>query len=298
MYKYTLAVTSPEYWNTIHNALIVDSNEDGIPDRKVTCSDTKEHSPTRGTYWLTEAEATGISTHPQVKWIELSPSDNPYSYPVPEPDTKRFRKNVKIYRNLTTSAFSISATSAEENRTNWATKRVGVTTNGKSWPNVTGNPAVINDDLSFSLTGKNVDIIIHDSGIMQYHPEFIDDDGKSRVRDIVLDGPYYIDPSYFTSNSYTYTKPDGRIGITTASAHSWWENSSNRSGAFSSVGTVAIPDNYTVANTLGIGGTSHTMTSSHGTGCAGLSAGKNFGLAFESNIWNMSAISSPTSMTI
>mgnify|MGYP007000108302 len=69
------------------------------------------------------------------------------------------------------------------------------------------------------------------------------------------DGPYYIDPSYFTSNSYTYTKPDGRIGITTASAHSWWENSSNRSGSFSSVGTVAIPDSYTVANSLGIGGT-------------------------------------------
>ena len=296
MYKYTLAVTSPEYWNTIHNALIVDSNEDGIPDRKVTCSDTKEHSPTRGTYWLTEEEAIGISTHPQVKWIELSPSDYRLSYPEPEPDTKRFRKNVKIYRNLTTSAFSISATSAEENRTNWATKRVGVTTNGKSWPNVTGNAAVINDDLSFSLTGKNVDVIIHDSGIMQYHPEFLDDDGKSRVRDVVLDGPYYIDPSYFTSNSHTYTKPDGRIGITTASAHAWWENSSSRSGSFSSVGTVAIPDNYTVANTLGIGGTSHTMTSSHGTGCAGLAAGKNFGLAFESNIWNMSMVATPASM--
>ena len=122
MYKYTLAVTSPEYWNTIHNALIVDSNEDGIPARKVTCSDTKEHSPTRGTYWLTEEEAIGISTQPQVKWIELSPSDYQDSYPEPEPDTKRFRKNVKIYRNLTTSAFSISATSAEENRTNWASK--------------------------------------------------------------------------------------------------------------------------------------------------------------------------------
>ena len=133
---------------------------------------------------------------------------------------------------------------------------------------------------------------------MQYHPEFIGDDGKSRVRDVVLDGPYYIDPSYFTSNGHTYTKPDGRTGITTTSAHAWWENSSSRSGAFSSVGTVAIPDNYTIANTLGIGGTSHTMTSSHGTGCAGLSAGKNFGLAFESNIWNMSAISSPTSMGI
>ena len=291
MYKYTLAVTSPEYWNTIHNSLIVDSNEDGIPDRKVTCSDIKEHSPTRGTYWLTEEEAIGISTHPQVKWIELSPSDYRYSYPEPEPDTKRFRTNVKVYRDLGSSPPPASATSAELNRTNWAVKRVGIKTNGDSWPNVTGNPAVINTDVSYSLTGKNVDLVIQDSGVLQYHPEFIDDDGKSRVRDIILDGPYYIDPSYFTSNSYTYTKPDGRIGITTASAHSWWENSSNRSGAFSSVGTISVPDAYTVANSLGIGGTSHTMTSSHGTGCAGLAAGKNFGLAFESNIWTISIFS-------
>jgi len=293
MYKYTLAVTSPEYWNTIHNALIVDSNEDGIPDRKVTCSDTKEHSPTRGTYWLTEEEAIGISTHPQVKWIELSPSDYRYSYPEPEPDTKRFRTNVKVYRDIGTpdNAPPTIATSAELNRTNWAVKRVGIKTNGDSWPNVTGNPAVINTDISYSLTGKNVDLVIQDSGVLQYHPEFIDDDGKSRVRDIILDGPYYIDPSYFTSNGLTYTKPDGRIGITTASAHSWWENSSNRSGAFSSVGTISVPDAYTVANSLGIGGTSHTMTSSHGTGCAGLAAGKNFGLAFESNIWTISIFS-------
>lgn len=291
MYKYTLAVTSPEYWNTIHNALIVDSNEDGIPDRKVTCSDTKEHSPTRGTYLLTHEEAKEIAKHSQVKWIELSPSDYRYSYPDPEPDTKRFRTNVKVYRDLGSNAPPASATSAELNRTNWAVKRVGIKTNGDSWPNVTGNPAVINSDISYSLTGKNVDLVIQDSGVLQYHPEFIDDDGKSRVRDIILDGPYYIDPSYFTSNSYTYTKPDGRIGITTASAHAWWENSSNRSGSFSSVGTISVPDAYTVANSLGIGGTSHTMTSSHGTGCAGLSAGKNFGLAFESNIWTISIFS-------
>ena len=288
MYKYTLAVTSPEYWNTIHNALVVDSNEDGIPDRKVTCSDKKEHSPTRGTYLLTHEEADEISKHPQVKWIELSPSDYRHAYPDPEPATKRFRKNVKIYRDLDSNAPPTTATSTEENRTNWAVKRVGIATNGDSWPSVTGNPAVINTDISYSLTGKNVDLVIQDSGVLQYHPEFIDDDGKSRVRDIILDGPYYIDPSYFTSNGYTYTKPDGRIGITTASAHGWWENSSNRSGSFSSIGTLSVPDAYTVANSLGIGGTSHTMTSSHGTGCAGLSAGKNFGLAFETNIWTIS----------
>ena len=143
MYKYTLAVTSPEYWNTIHNALIVDSNEDGIPDRKVDCSDTKEHSPTRGTYWLTHDEATGISTHPQVKWIELSPSDYRNSYPDPEPDTKRFRKSVKVYRDLSANPPPTPATSAEADRTNWAVKRVGVTTNGDGWPNVNGNPTAI-----------------------------------------------------------------------------------------------------------------------------------------------------------
>ncbi len=291
MYKYTLAVTSPEYWSTIHNVLIVDSNEDGIPDRKVTCADTKEHSPTRGTYLLTHEEADEISKHPQVKWIELSPSDYRYAYPEPEPATKRYRKNVKIYRDLGSNAPPTTATSAEENRTNWAVKRVGIANNGDSWPNVTGNPAVINTDIIYSLTGKNVDLVIQDSGVLQYHPEFLDDDGKSRVRDIILDGPYYIDPSYFTSNGYTYTKPDGRIGITTASAHSWWENSSNRSATFNSIGTLSVPDAYTEANALGIGGTSHTMTSSHGTACASLSAGKNYGLAFEANIWTVSIFS-------
>ena len=291
MYKYTLAVTSPEYWNTIHNALIVDSNEDGIPDRKVTCSDAKEHSPTRGTYWLTEDEATGISTHPNVKWIELSPTDYPQAYPKPEPDIKRFKEDVKIYRDLGTNAPPTTATSAEEKRTNWAMKRVGIVTNGDSWPNVVGNPAVINSDVSFSLTGKNVDLIIQDSGVLQYHPEFIDGEGKSRVRDVILDGPYYIDPNYFTSNNLTYTKPDGRIGITTLSAHAWWENSGSRSAAFSSLGTIPIPNNYTEANALGTGGLTHSMTSSHGTGCAGLSGGKNFGLAFEAELWTISIFS-------
>ena len=108
---------------------------------------------------------------------------------------------------------------------------------------------------------------------------------------MILDGPYYIDPTYFNNNNYTYTKPDGRTGITTVSAHSWWENSSNRSNSFQSIGVIAIPNNYTETNALGIGGTSHSMTSSHGTACASLSAGKNFGLAFEANIWSVSIFS-------
>lgn len=54
--RYTLAVTSPEYWDEIHGALIIDSNQDGIPDRKITCSDEHSISAVRGTYELTEEE--------------------------------------------------------------------------------------------------------------------------------------------------------------------------------------------------------------------------------------------------
>ena len=299
MKKYTLAVTSPEYWSEIHNALIVDSNQDSIPDRKVICTDDKNHSPTRGTYELTEDEVAEIAIHPHVKWIELSPTDNPESYPNPSPATKRFRGNVKIYRDLGTNAPpATNPTAADDRRTNWAVKRVGIATNGDSWPNITGNPAAINGDVSYSLTGKNVDIVIHDSGVLQYHPEFMIN-GQSRVSDIVLDGPYYIDPGYFTTNNHTYTKPDGRTGITTASAEGWWENASNRSAAFQSEGTVAISAAYTALRAVGdnLDGT-NGMSSGHGTCCAGLAAGKYMGLAFEANIWNMPAISDAVGMGI
>ena len=300
MKRYTLSVTSPEYWSEIHDALIVDSNQDGIPDRKITCTNSKEFSPTRGTYELTEAEAIEIGNHPHVKWIELSPEDNPGFYPNPSPATKRFPKNVKIYRDLSTAPNQppSSPTSAEINRTNWAMVRVGVDTNGDFYGTASGQVGVRTSNINYSLTGKNVDIIIQDSGIQQYHPEFIDGNGQSRVSDIVLDGPYTIDPAYFNTNSLTYTKADGRVGIATTAAHEWWENTSKRSGAFSSVGTVAIPNAYTMNNAMGIGGTVNGLTSGHGTGCAGLAAGNNFGLAFEANIWNMPGIGDAVSLGI
>ena len=308
MKKYTLAVTSPEYWSEIHNALIVDSNQDGIPDRQVTCTDNKNHSPTRGTYELTEEEAAEIATHPHVKWIELSPTDNPEAYPEPQPVSKRFRSNVRVYRDLsaTNDPPATSPTSAELNRTNWAVVRVGVQTNGDGWPNVSGSIAPITTDVSYSLTGKNVDLIIQDSGILQYHPEYMKGDGTSRVRDVILDGPLYIDPdsSYLQAN--TYTKADGRTGISTTAANLWWENNSTsyRSSRFASggaddFGTITIPANYTVPNSLGdsLDGT-NTINASHGQGCAALAGGKTMGIAFESDIWNISVVGSSTGVGV
>ena len=58
---------------------------------------------------------------------------------------------------------------------------------------VSGNPSPVLGDVDYSLTGKGVDIIIQDSGVLRNHPEFRDYNGVSRVRDVILDGPYYLD---------------------------------------------------------------------------------------------------------
>jgi subtilisin family serine protease len=178
--------------------------------------------------------------------------------------------------------------------------RTGITTSGQVWGTATGEAiSSVNRTVDYSLTGKNVDIIIHDSGVLQYHPEFMDSNGQSRVRDVILDGPFYIDPEYFISNNLTYVKADGRIGITTTSAKNWWENGFNRSAKFFSIGTISLPAFYTEPNALGnsLNGT-NTIGDGHGTACAGLAAGKNFGLSFEANIWSIAAIADSTGLGI
>lgn len=300
MNRYTIKVKKPEYWEEIHNLLCENTCCEHIPDRKIHCCDEKLHSQTRSTYELEEYEVEELKLNDKIEWIELSPTDNPEHYPKPSPATTRFPSNVKIYRDLDVNAPpSANPSSAELNRTNWAVKRVGLQTNSEFWGSATGNPGTLLGNVEYTSTGENVDIVIHDSGVLQYHPEFMDSNSQSRVRDIVLDGPYYIDPSYFVSIGATYTKPDGRVGIATTTAHEWWLNSTSRSLQFQAEGTVSIPLSYTEINTLGnsLDG-NNTLISGHGTACAGLSAGKNFGLAFKANIWNMSSISDPTGMSI
>ena len=63
-----------------------------------------------------------------------------------------------------------------------------------------------NQDIQYSLTGKNVDAVTIDTGVAVTHPEFLNEDGTTRMRDLILDGPYKVDKEYFDSNGLTYTK--------------------------------------------------------------------------------------------
>ena len=203
MKKYQLAVTNPSVWENIHH-LICDSTdgEDHIPNREIECYDHKLHSPTRGTFILDDDEAEELSNHPDIKWIELDPEDADYAVPVT--DESRFKGTTKVYRSLS-FAGSPPATNPgpeELHRTGWGTLRTtNKSYNDSIWAGEIGSLPAQESDVPFTLTGKNVDVVISDSGVLQYHPEFLDSNGKSRVFDIVIDGPYAIDPDWFDSNN-------------------------------------------------------------------------------------------------
>ena len=95
------------------------------------------------------------------------------------------------------------------------------------WRNVSSG-IIQNDNILNDRDGSDVDVVIQDNGVDKYHPEFLDSQGNSRVKDIVVDGPEYVDPTYFANNpSKTYID--------------WWEDSSSRSSQFQSLDTITVP---------------------------------------------------------
>ena len=298
--RYTIGATSAEAWHRIHNLLTFASSEEYVPDRSVTCTNSKSQSATRSTYELTEEEAQALAQHDDVAWVELSHKDNSESFPVPMHATiqDRFGGNkVKTYRTITGIGNSVG----ELNRTNWGVARVGFETYGDAHGTNTGSiypyewtPSGSPDGVAFQFRydGSNVDVAIMDSGVYAAHPEFLNDDGTSRVKDIVLDAPYVIDPTWFeVTNNYTYTRWDGSTGIATDKAIEWWEFGAQRSPAYANAGTVQINNSAYTAARAGVAGTSVSLTSGHGTASASVAAGKNFGHAPKATIWNVPCVS-------
>lgn len=72
--KYQIVAHTAEQWQMLHQDLIADGNQYfTVPSREVEVKDSKNHSPTRGVYLLTEVEAEELSEDPRVKSIHLDP---------------------------------------------------------------------------------------------------------------------------------------------------------------------------------------------------------------------------------
>ena len=285
--EFIVVVNLPEDWEEVHNYIINENEIDGIPNRKIQCLNDKKFSLRTSIYEMSQEEADVLKTHPKVETVEL----NPEKYPQPESlFSYKFRKNVAFNKPVYTAALDSETTSHTNSvRSNWSHlfvnggqssspfQGVGITTTTK-----------VNQDILYSLTGKGVDAVIIDSGVSVTHPEFISDDGTYRVRDVILDGPYKVDPAAFSGYTETVTIDGVNIGTRAqeARARSWWSNTSIRSAEFQSLGTVTISSSYTRIQAHSKTG-SNNITSSHGTSCASQIGGNWHGLAFECNLWNI-----------
>ena len=291
--EYVVTVNLLEDWSIVHDYIINENEIDNIPNRKIECLNEKSSLSRSSIYSMSAEEANILKNHEKVVGVELNPEK--YLQHV-TPTVVRYKKNVafnkpRIAQSMTGTTFGESRVTTNGVRSNWSHT---FSNNPASQPYQgvgIGTTTLVNRDISFSLSGKNVDCVVLDSGVAAVHPDFLDGTGKTRVRDIILDAPYEVDPDYFTNIGVTYNKVvdgiDVGVGIATTSAREWWDNASKRSSKFSGISTIVIPTEYTLEQAFSKNASSNPIGSGHGTACASQIGGNTFGLAFGCNIWNV-----------
>jgi hypothetical protein len=238
---------------------------------------------------------------------------------------KRFEKDVMNYRAWNTGGTGrtpptsgVGAT--DVNRTGYQiyrhTQRENpwdVTDAGLSQADIeVGDHTIFIRDVEQLGDGTGVDAVVCDDGFWIAHPEFVDCGSTNPtnwktgnaltwagistqganccgVLDIIVDAPYYIDPDFFNANpSLLTTRWDGTTVPLESAARSWWSDSSQRSVGFSTIGTVSgISTAYTRTTSNGSNTAKATNGTDHGTQCASLVFGKNYGAAYNCNKWVM-----------
>ena len=260
---YTVCVKNSEDWLEIHDYIINENEIDGIPNRRITCISPMNCSSKRSVYEMSQEEAETLRQNEKVDWVVLSSMHNPIVLEQRKYDeefdrlidTNRFKQNIS---NLRTN----SDPGGTLNFTQW-----GLSRHSKSSNNFVGvNTSSVSEDISYSLSGKNVDVVIMDTGVRWDHPDFllsqytsvpvgVSTESVSRVRDILIHG-------------------QDNYGI------NWASHGLVAPGS----GTLT---NYTIDNVLG---SSSFNGSWHGSHVAGTAAGNQFGAAFEANIWSIACI--------
>ena len=310
---YQLGTHTTEQWREIHDEL----GQDGIGtvSRCISCIDDKKHSPTRGTYLLTDDEAETLKLDPRIKFIQTDPEYYPDDYYIPEDELKmdllvdRYASAVKNYHFWANSGairgdFDEGATGL--NRASSQLLRLQQKEN--PWVASGSSTTVIEEIPAQRYTGKDVDVICADNGTWIGHTEFINrnvtnavnpenyiggnplpGNGYCDVLDVILDGPYYLDPDWFNADAGNRltTRWDGTIVPTELAARNWWASASNRSAGFD-FGNISISVGYTRDAQHGSNTTFPTTASAdHGTQCASLIYGRTHGWAYNANKWHL-----------
>ena len=325
---YTLSTTTSEVFNEVHNELTTGV----LISRNVVCEDIMEHSPTRAEFLLTDAEADTVGQDARVAFINLTPARYPDIYNATEDDLRmdvkakdynRYGQTVKNWQYWANNGSIVGTftedTAADQGRASAQLLRCKNKIHPWMIDNIGQQTAPIIRDPVQQGAGEHVDVICADNGTWIGHVEFINPNrvtfdagaalspqdytggnvlpgnGYCDVLDVVLDGPYYIDPDWFNADAANRltTRWDGTTVPVESVARTWWGNSAQRSAAFASAGTVTISSLYTRDGAHGSNSTYPTTAAAdHGTQCGSLIFGRNHGWAYNANKWHLNLYSS------
>lgn len=305
--NYVVAVKNPSDWETVHNLLTQDGTlEDNIPSRACECTDEKTWATLTSTYLLDEDEVNLLLGSDKVASVQI---DGNFHFAEREAlpaqgelvlRAVRYAATTKHYRD----GFGVpaTATAAELDRAGYQIARLTAKNdswNASDYSTQVGNyegqgnhagqvtqdyrtSTVLTQQITYTNDGTDVDVVVSDDACWLAHPEFVEN-GVSTVRDLVLDGPFYLDPGAFSNAQRTTYL--GRTTSTEQAARDWWSDTTNRTATFAAAfGNITIGAGYTRAGANGSNAALATW-GNHGTTCASQAYGKNFGWAFNSNKW-------------
>tara|TARA_B100000902_G_scaffold150826_1_gene147356 strand:- start:30638 stop:33037 length:2400 start_codon:yes stop_codon:yes gene_type:complete len=318
---YQLGTHSAADFSTIHNDLCESSNSiANIPDRKCVCADHKEHSPTRGTFLLTDEEAAALQNDSRIKFLNIDytsypetykpPPEELYATPLPQSFDRWNGNTVKVYREFENSNLLPGVPGSEDyNRTSWSLLRHA--TKLDKWVDESrADNYVYQSQVSQYGDGVDVDVIVADDGGGWIgHPEFqnncsggaaparyvggnkLPGNGTCDVLDLVLDAPYYLDPWYFDADpgNRLESRWDGTTVPVESFARNWWTDLDYRSatfkGKFPNAGVISsITSSYTRSYCNG-SNTAQSSVGTHCTPCMALTYGRTQGWAYNANKW-------------
>ena len=306
---YSIACHSSKDWTSVHRELVKDGSTDvHVPTEVISCIDDKKHSKTRGSYKLTDTEAAELAKDSRVKCINVDVSSYPGTYAIDPSQIADAIQQVPRYantvRNLRGYAPPSTPTASDLNRCGYQLLRSKQKTN--AWGGTV--PGVVDDRLASYGDGSFVDIIVGDQACWFGHIEFQNDqadnptdyrggnvlpgNGTCDLLDLILDGPYYIDPMWFNNDPATLmTRWDGTVVPNEQNALAWWSDPAKRSAQYANIGTVNIPSYYTRDRSNGNNTANHTSGGGdyHGTPCASQAYGRQYGFAYNANKWYINA---------
>lgn len=315
---YQLATYTEQQWDEIHEELSGHGSISlHVPSRCVECFDNQLHSPTRGTYILTDEEAKTLKNDPRIKFINIDYKSYPKEFKPPPEELQsvrpelieRYSSGIRNYREWSVSG-TLAGNAGDANRTGYQLYRCQQKLD--PWvDNGLADNFVVTANISQYGTGKHVDVIVADDGTWFGHPEFqrlavltsspsteienpngytggnlLPGNGYCDLLDLVLDSPYYIDPEWFDADpaNRLTTRWDGTTVPVESIARTWWSNSTQRSSKFANIGTVTVTSGYTRSNCNG-SNIAQSAVGNHGTACSALAYGRTQGWAYNSNKW-------------